>query len=513
MTARPDLVVVGAGPTGLTLALQARAHGATVRVVERRPDALRPSRAMIMHSRTLETLRPFGVTGQLLDRADRSPRADLHVGRSRVPVRLGNLELPDTAFPHLTLVRQMDVEEVLVRALEDTGVVVERGTSLVAAAADSTGGVRATLRSAAGMEEVLPRFLAGCDGASSTVRHLAHLGWRGGAYHEEVVLADVELDGDLAADVLHVGVGRDGIVFVFALGEGAHWRVLATRPCPAGRAESGQPEGEASVSVVQRLLDVAGLGVTIVEMRWSAWVRLEHRLARSYRRGPIFLAGDAAHAWSPATGQGMNTGIMDAGNLGWKVAFASQQATDTGLMDTYERERRPVARRVLALTHLAFFGEASPSTVARVGRGTLLPLAAPAIAAVANSPRLMAGLSGLLAQRWVHYRRSPLSRDGTPTLGRWPRPGDWLPDREVTSERRCVRLHDLTSRPGVHVLLERAADQLDERSLGPRVLLHRIDNHPGRGLVAVRPDGYVGFRCGQVDARQLRAWLDVVGAS
>jgi 2-polyprenyl-6-methoxyphenol hydroxylase-like FAD-dependent oxidoreductase len=513
MTTRPDVVVVGAGPTGLALALQAHAHGASVRVVERRPDALRPSRAMIVHHRTLETLRPLGVTGRLLDRADISPKAELHVGHRCVAVRLGELELPDTAFPHLTLVRQMDVEEVLAGALQQRGVTVERGTELVAASPTPGGGVRATLASAGRIEDVLPRFLVGCDGPNSTVRRSAGIGWRGGAYREEVVLADVELDAGLAVDVLHVAAGRGGVVFVFALGEGASWRVLATRPCHDRRGDFGQPEGEVSAPAVQSLLELAGLNVGIRALRWSARVRLQHRLARSYRRGPMFLAGDAAHAGSPAAGQGMNTGIMDAGNLGWKLAFASQSDTDPVLLASYEQERLPVARRVLTLTHLAFFGEASSSRVARFGRGSVLPLAAPALAVVSAQPRLVAQLSGLLAQRWVRYRRSALSVDGTPVLNGWPRPGDRMPDQEVTSGRRRRRLHELTSAPGVHVLLEQAADQPDASSVGRQVSVHRLESSAGRGLVAVRPDGYVGFRCGAADAHQLRAWLHLVGAA
>ena len=194
MSARPDVLVVGAGPTGLSLALQAHDHGATVRVVERRPDLFRPSRAMVMHPRTLEGLRPLGVTDGLLDRGDRAPTAELHLGRRRVPARLADVGLDDTAFPHLTLLRQMDVEEVLVDALERRGVAVERGTELVAAAAEGRG-AHVVLRADGRLAETTCRFVAGCDGPASTVRRAAGVDWRGGPYGEEVVLADAELDG------------------------------------------------------------------------------------------------------------------------------------------------------------------------------------------------------------------------------------------------------------------------------------------------------------------------------
>ncbi len=510
---RPDVLVVGAGPTGLTTALQAHDHGATVRVVERRPDPFRPSRAMIVHPGTLESLRPLGVTDDLLDRGDLSPEAELHLGRRRVAARMADLDMPETAFPHLTMLRQMDLEEVLARALEKRGVAIERGTDLVdLAPGDHT--VRAVLRAGeAGVEETTCRFLAGCDGPDSTVRRLVGIGWHGGAYREEVVLADVELDG-LSPGVLHVAAGREGLVFVFALGEGATWRILATRPCRDGDLPFGRPVREVPASDVQQLLDVAGLGATVRDLSWSGRVRLQHRLADSFRHGDVFLAGDAAHAHSPAAAQGMNTGILDAVNLGWKLAFAatSEDGDHTDLLASYEQERRPVARQVLALTHLVFFAEASTNPLPSFARGTLVPLAAPVLPLLLRQPRLMAGVVRMLSQRWVRYRHSVLSVDGAPPAGGRPRPGDRLPDRDVTHGGQVTRLHELTARPGVHVLLERDAAELDPGRLGRQVSVHRLSSSPGRGLVAVRPDGHVGFRCAEADRAQLEGWLDLVAA-
>ena len=219
------------GPTGLTTALQAHAHGARVRVVERRPALFRPSRALIVHPRTLEVLRPLGVVEALLARADTAPAVLLHLGRRVVPVRLGGLRLPDTAYPHLTLLRQLDVETALDRALAQRGVPVERGTELVGMEEDRSSGAWAVLRGPHGSERTWYRWVVGCDGTDSTVRRAAGIGWRGGGYRPEIVLADLELDGDLAPGVAHVVAGRSGLVFVFARGECATWRLLATRPC------------------------------------------------------------------------------------------------------------------------------------------------------------------------------------------------------------------------------------------------------------------------------------------
>lgn len=207
-----DVLVAGAGPAGLALALQACDHGAVVRVIDRRPEAARPSRALILHSRTLEVLRPLGVTQALLARADITPRADLRLGSRTVRVTLAGFALPDTAFPHLSLTRQTDVEWVLAQALADRGVLVERGTEL-AGVRDGPDGVRATLRSPAGTEEILAGFVAGCDGPASTVRAQAGISWPGRQYPVEVILADAELDGELADDAACVVAGRRGLLF------------------------------------------------------------------------------------------------------------------------------------------------------------------------------------------------------------------------------------------------------------------------------------------------------------
>ncbi|RAX17072.1 FAD-dependent oxidoreductase [Pseudarthrobacter sp. AG30] len=521
-----DVLVVGAGPAGLTTALQAQAHGASVRVVDRRPHLTRPSRALMLHARALEGLRPLAVTGELLSRADTTPEARLHLGRRIVEARLGHADLPDTAFPHLTLVRQADVEAVLWQALQERGVHVDWGVEfrgLGRGGVQPEGGmVRAQLyRDGGGREEHDARFLAGCDGQAGTVRSITGARWEGGPYRVEAVLADLELDGPLDPGVLHVAVGSAGLTFLFALGEGATWRMLATRPAdPQPAALFGQLGPAVPPGEVERLVRVSGLGAAVRDVRWSAQVALQHRLASSFGVDPVFLAGDAAHAHSPAGGQGMNNGILDALNLGWKLGFAS---TAGGLLpellSSYHQERRLAARQVLALTHVIFFGEASPHPAARLAR-SILPALAPVLPFLLRRQWLTSKGIRLLAQPFVRYRSSAVSIDGTPRSVRWPRPGDRLPDAPASVAGREVRLHDLTALPGVHLLLERDAgtDALDALALparaghSPLVHVHRLSSHPGRGVVAVRPDGYVGFSCGEADPAQVGDWLRLVGA-
>ena len=506
------ILVVGAGPAGLALALQAHDHGADVRIIERRPEEFRPSRALIMHARTLEVLRPLGVTQDLLARADIAPRANLHLGSRIIPIQLADLAMPDTAFPHLTLIRQADAERVLAQALADRGVEVERGTEL-AEVRDGPGGVRAVLRSPAGIEEAVFCFVAGCDGPASTVRAQAGIGWPGRPYAVEVVLADAELAADLAGGIAHVAAGRRGLLFAFPIGERATWRLLATRPATADRVPFGRFGPPVPISELQALLNEAGLGAQITNLAWSARVRVQHRIAERFCRGRLYLAGEAAHAYSPATGQGMNAAIQDAANLGWKLAFATAQPGDGAvLLGSYERERRPVTRKVLAMTHLAFWGEAATGRLPSLLRDRLAPIAAPLVPALMGRRRLVSTGVRLLSQLTVSYRGSPLSVEGTPRPRGGPRAGDRLPDKAVCSAGRGIRLHELISRPGVHVLLDRDAQLAGTAPLGPLIHVHRLTSSPGRGLIAVRPDGFIGFRCKVAEASQLDAWLALVRA-
>ena len=508
-----DILVVGAGPTGLALALQAHDHGARVRVVERRPEALRPSRALVVHPRTLEVLRPRGVSEEILARAEVALSGCLHVGSRAIRVELAQLALPDTPFPHLTMVRQMDVESVLSEALDDRGVPVERGTELIGEGdASGADGTRVTLRTPNGIEEATCRYVVGCDGPASTVRTGVGIEWRGGPYAEEVVLADVELEGDIEAGVAHVVAGRLGLLFLFAIGERATWRLLATRPAGPEPPPFGRPGPPVPAPELQVLLDAAGFDARIDHLAWSARVPLQHRLAARFRQGRLFLAGDAAHAHSPAGAQGMNTGIQDAMNLGWKLALLSTRSVPAGaLLASYEAERRDIARMTLALTHLLFWVEAGTGMVPSFLRGTVGPLAAPLVPVLLRQRGLTAqGIRVLSQLRW-NYRHSPLSL-GAELGGHQQRsaphgrPGDRLPDATVLTGSGHHRLHELLATAGLHILLQRNAEPL---TITDDLLhVHRVLSWPGRRAVVVRPDGHIGYRGPTADAEN---WLERLG--
>ena len=509
MTASPNLLVVGAGPTGLTLALQAHAHGARVDVIDRRVEEFRPSRALLMHARTLEVLRPLGVVDAILALADTAPTVLLHGGKRPVAVPLADVAVADTAFAHVTVVRQSDVEHVLAAALAERGVPVDRGTELTELDT-ARQRPRVTLRTGDGTRERAYDMVAGCDGATSAVRTLAGIGWSGRAYRHDVLLADVELTESMRPDLMHVGLGRRGLCLLFPHGEAAAWRVLATRPASGAGSEPGQFGPPPSSSELVRVLADGHIPASIQDVAWSSRIRLQHRLADSFRRGTVFLAGDAAHLHSPAGGQGMNTGIQDAINLGWKLAGAAHSSRPRALLDSYEQERRPVAQAVARLTDTAFHLEAGTDRFTSWARGAVAPRLLGLLPIVLARRQLVARGFRIIGQLDVGYRSSVLSAPAASRWARGLRAGDRLPDAEVSVDGRTARVHELIASPGVHIWIGRDATA---PATAGAVAVHRIDDLAGGATIAVRPDGYVGLVLPGTDDVALANWLALVGAA
>ena len=441
-----DVLVVGAGPTGLTLAGQLRAFGADVRIVDRQLDRVHESRALAVQPRTLEVLRGLGLAEELIERGNDAVWVQLHAGGRVVRIRLFGLGLDDTAYPFLLLVSQAETEQVLSDQLATGGIRVERGVELVGFHADQDG-VTCTLRHRDGRaEQVRARYLVGCDGAHSTVRRDAKIPFKGGAYPQTFALADLEADG-LDRDAAHAFAGEIGILLFFPLGRPASWRLLAMHPSLQGRREPARP----SLEELQALADaMTGDSVRLHDPVWRTYFGLQHRHATRYQDGRLFLAGDAAHVHSPAGAQGMNTGIQDAWNLGWKLALVSRGVADEALLGTYEAERRPVGGFVVRFTDRAFSVATSTNPLVRALRTRLvprlLPLGLRLDRAVAYGFRTVSQLN-------IGYRHSPAVQEGRPALRRGPRAGDRLPDARVARDGQECWLGEALAGPGFHLLL------------------------------------------------------------
>jgi 2-polyprenyl-6-methoxyphenol hydroxylase-like FAD-dependent oxidoreductase len=525
------VLVVGAGPTGLTLAAQLHALGASVRIVDRQLDRVHESRALAVQPRTLEVLRTLGISEKLVERGNDAVQLRLHFGDRVVPIRLFDVGLEDTAYPFLLFVSQAETEAVLNEYLAEQGIEVERGVELVSFST-SEQHVSCTLRHRDGStEQVRARYLVGCDGAHSSVRQGAGIPFEGGRYPHTFVLADLEVDGELERGAAHIFIGRPGMLFFFPLGRPATWRMAGMRPTVLSANEHEQEALEPSLADLQAIaVAFTGGSLRLRDPVWLTYFRLHHRHATRYRAGRVFLAGDAAHVHSPAGAQGMNTGIQDAWNLGWKLALVSKGVADEALLDSYEAERRPVGRLVLRFTDRATRIATSPSPLLRLLRTQVVPRLAPL---ALRSKRGRSLVYRTLSQLAIRYRHSPAVEEGQPAPRRGPKAGERLPDARIARDGQTSWLQEALATPTVHLLLcgspldwdGNQVAALQDRYAG-LVSIHRLAREPAPGVLhdvdgqafarlgveraahfLVRRDGYVAYRSGGPDLNGLERYL------
>jgi 2-polyprenyl-6-methoxyphenol hydroxylase-like FAD-dependent oxidoreductase len=434
------------GRPGWRWPLSCASTGARFRIVDRAFDRIHESRALAIQPRTLEVLAKNGVTERLVERGNRGVQLRMHVGARTIVVHLFDIGIDDTSYPYLLFVSQAVTEQVLGEHLAEHGVTLERGVEL--ADLDQTAGeVSCRLPHADGRTELVrARYVVGCDGAHSTVREQAGIGFEGLSYPQTFVLADVEANG-IETGEAHVFLAPRGLLFFFPLGMPATWRVLGMRP----PSDASAVDRAVTLDDVQALVDAhTSTRVRLHDPVWMTNFRLHNRGASHYRAGRVFLAGDAAHIHSPAGAQGMNTGIQDSLNLGWKLALVTSGRADPRILDTYEPERAPVGRRVLRFTDRAFTIATSTNQLIQLARThvvpRLMPLALRFRRARAYSFRTVSELA-------IHYRRSPLSVEGPSPLARGPRPGDRLPDAAIHVDGEPTTLHSVLSQTGFHLLL------------------------------------------------------------
>ncbi len=329
-----DVLIVGAGPAGLTLATALAARGVNFMLIDRQAEGANTSRAAVVHAHTLEALEPLQVAARLVERGVQALRFTIR-DRDRVLVPIAFDQLP-TRYPYTLMVSQAVTESVLLDRLRELGGQVLRPRVLTDVRQDATGAT-ATLDDG---RQVRARYVVGTDGMHSTVRERAGIGFTGGSYGESFLLADVRLTGGVPHDEVILYFSPAGMVVVAPLPGGAH-RIVATVAEAPEHPDTGY---------LQALLDARGPAserAVVREVLWGSRFRVHHRLADAYRAGRVLLAGDAAHVHSPAGGQGMNVGIVDAVTLA--DALIEALAGNDAALDAYGTKRRPVAGQVIAL--------------------------------------------------------------------------------------------------------------------------------------------------------------------
>jgi pentachlorophenol monooxygenase len=534
-----DVLVVGAGPVGLTAALELRRRGIECRVVDRLPSPAMVAKAVGIQPRTLEIWEAAGLAQDALDAATQLHGQKVFVNGEQTAEL--TLTLPPSVPFGFVALPQYETERVLTEQLRRLGTSVERGLELVRFDQDADG-VTARLSGSQGSETARAGFLVGCDGAHSVVRRGLGLDFAGDAFPEEYMLGDVEVDWSqppgFGIRAMHQVDGKvDDLLVCIPLPGRNRYRMsmlvppeLATKPPAAGEVAHGlEASRPPELSHIQAVLDrLAPEPTTASQLRWSSIFRISHRIVDRYGEGRVYVAGDAAHIHPPTGAQGMNTGIQDAYNLGWKLALEVQGTAASGLLDSYDAERRPVGEEVVGRTvrHARAGFESSPDDAATV---------------IMREAQLLVG-----------YPDSPtVSEDvSEDRLAAGPRPGQRAPD--CRSLRRDavsfpMRLFELLRGTG-HTLLLYAADEQQGRALAEVATaaaarasgqlraylvvsqetelvnlafpaLHdasgeyraAYDADPGCAYL-IRPDGYVGYRAAPADPTALARYLDTIFA-
>jgi 2-polyprenyl-6-methoxyphenol hydroxylase-like FAD-dependent oxidoreductase len=492
------ILIVGAGPTGLTLAGQLQALGTEVRLIDRSEGPVRESRALAIQPRTLEILARLEITDQLVERGSPAVGVDVHVGRRTVKVPLFDIGADDTAYPFLLFLSQAETEGVLDDHLARGGLTVERGRELVGLHTGPDQVICSVRTGDGGIDTIEADYVVGCDGAHSAVRHHAGIAFTGSAYPQTFALADLDADG-LEPGAAHAYLSDAGMLFFFPLVRPAAWRLLAMRP-PGNPSIPQDDHRSPSRHELQALADSYTTGtVRLRDPIWATWLRIHLRHASAYRSGRVFLAGDAAHIHSPAGAQGMNTGIQDAWNLGWKLALVADGIASPELLDTYQTERMPIGREVLRLTDRAFKIATSAHPVIRFARRHIAPHL---LTLAARSQRGRASAMRRLGQLDITYRDSPAVHDGTPPRRHGPQAGDRLPDATIRLDNTARSLHDALASLQHHLLLTGPAAAWPEVEVAalaeryqPVIRLHRLTRHPAAGSLH-DPDGTAHRRLG-----------------
>jgi len=541
----PGVLVVGAGPVGLSMACELARHGLRSRVVDAGDGPTDQSRALGVQARTLEVFEDMGVVEAVLDRGRKLRGIEAYADGRRLFHVSFDFEGLGTPYPFILCLPQSETERTLLDRLHRDGIEVERRTSLTGLRQDESGVTASLVDPGGRATEARARWIVGCDGARSVARHALGLTFAGAEYEETFLLADVRLAWDRPDDEITIVLTPEGPIVAFPMPEPGRWRLVDGSGMATQDAEPARV-----VARFQGLLREHGRPeATVSDPTWTSAFRIHRRVADRFREGRCFVAGDAAHIHSPAGGQGMNTGIQDAYNLAWKLALVDRGASPDSLLDSYSPERRSAVAGVVQGSHLATRLVTLRNPVARSIRDHLAGLLgefdfvarrlsrdiSELGVGYPDSPAVAEDRSGLLAglPHALDFRGGPRPGDRVPDFPLEPGPGHDGPTRlfEALRGTRHVLLlfegdrgeggafaavHDAARPLGAEIdaylvtrgEVARPSIVWDGPTLADRSrALHHGFGVRGAAVALIRPDGYLGYRASPPDAAKLAAYL------
>jgi 2-polyprenyl-6-methoxyphenol hydroxylase-like FAD-dependent oxidoreductase len=498
------VLIVGAGPSGLNLALALTCRNIKCRLISDAAGPGQQSRAMVVQARTLEFYGQLGFAEEVIEQGVVAETAHVRRGgkasdsREVLSISFKEMGAGLSPYPFALAYPQDDHERFLIGKLKEAGCEVGWGARLTGFR-EHENGVRATIEHHTGrIEEADSPYICGCDGARSCVRETLQLGFPGGTYEQLFYVADVKIDRGFSRD-LYINLGEHILTLMFPVRSSGMQRLIGLVPPElSGRENLGFDDIREHVEPL--------LGVAVTEVNWFATYRVHHRVADKFRVGRAFLVGDAAHIHSPAGGQGMNTGIGDSVNLGWKLAHVLENRADPSLLDTYELERIGFARSLVATTDRAFTGLVGEGLAGEFTRKILAPLV---FGVVTRFSLGRHAIFRTISQTRIHYPDSPLSQGAAGDV----HGGDRLPWTGASGEDNFEPLRSLDWQAHVYGEADQAL-QVACREL--RLPLHVFmwsDSAKEAGikrdsLCLVRPDGYVAFASSEQNVNALRSFVE-----
>jgi 2-polyprenyl-6-methoxyphenol hydroxylase-like FAD-dependent oxidoreductase len=476
-----DVLIVGAGPTGLMLAGWLAREGVKALVIDTKSGPVKETRAIGVQARTMEVYDQLGLGERALNEGVAAAAVNVIIGGKPIARAVfKDMGKGISPHPYMFILTQDRNEALLLSHLQAHGGAVSWQTELLELSQDPQG-VSAKVRQSDGsIETVQARYVCGCDGAGSLTRHAVGIAFPGGTYDHRFFVADVVLKGDVRPGELNLCLDESRFAAFFPMPGTDHFRIVGLVPL----AIEGEPEP--NFETVRPDLE-RRFNVKIESTSWFSTYRVHHRVADSFQSGRVFLLGDAAHVHSPVGGQGMNTGLMDAANLAWKLALVLRGEAEPRLLESYGAERIPFAKSLVNTTDRVFSLVINASRLGRLARMFLAPRLFPLMA---STPALRRVAFGVISQTRVHYHNGPLSRGeagGVAAGDRLP----WVPFENGTSNFDALK----SLKTQVHVYGDEAppATPCYEVHLFPFTEKAESAGLLKNALYLVRPDGYVGL--------------------